>query len=269
MPDPIPADIEDALLASATRRGRMGEPFHYLSVTPSTNDAAAALAEQGAAEGTTVMAGAQTSGRGRRGRDWFSPPGAGLYASVVFRRSPLTPALTLAGGVAVAEGIQAATGLPVEIKWPNDIVIRDGGARGSRRKLAGILAEASSGSSGVQYVVLGFGVNVRQASLPPHLAALASSLEAELGRPAEVALVLAEILVALNLRVRQLRSGEAETMLNRWRALAPLAVGSAVEWDRASGRTRGTTIGVDDTGALLVKAEHGTERILSGEVRWL
>ena len=269
MPDPIPAEIAAALRASAGRRGRVGEPFYYFAVTASTNDAAARLAEQGATEGTAVMAGAQTAGRGRLGREWFSPPGAGLYASVVFRQTPLLPALTLAGGVAVAEGIQAATGLPVEIKWPNDVVIRDGAARARRRKLAGILAEASSGSSGVQYVVLGFGVNVRQASLPADLSTTASSVEAELGRAVDIGPVLAEILAALNVRVQQLHRGEAETMLNRWRALAPLAVGSIVEWDRAGGRARGTTLGVDETGALLVKAEHGTERILSGEVRWL
>lgn len=269
MPDPIPADIAAALRASAGRRGTVGEPFHYFSVTGSTNDAAARLAEQGATDGTAVMAGAQTAGRGRLGRQWFSPPGSGLYASVVFRQAPLVPALTLAGGVAAAEGIQAATGLPVELKWPNDVVIRDGAARAHRRKLAGILAEASSGSAGVQYVVLGFGVNVRQVSLPADLSTSASSLESELGRSVDIGPVLAEILAALNVRVQQLQQGEAETVLTRWRALAPLAVGSVVEWDRGGERARGTTAGVDDTGALLVKAERGTERILSGEVRWL
>ena len=269
MSDPIPEDIAAALRASAASRGSIGEPFHYFSAVASTNDAAARLAERGAADGTTVVAGAQTAGRGRLGREWFSPPGAGLYASVVFRGGDLSPALTLAGGVAVTEGIQAATGLPVEIKWPNDVVIRDGPSRSCRRKLAGILAEASTSGSGVHYVVLGFGVNVRQASFPPDLAASASSLEAELGRRAELGTVLAEILAALNVRVQQLRGGETTAMLNRWRALAPLAVGATVEWDRAGGRTRGTTHGVDETGALLVRAAHGMERILSGEVRWL
>ena len=269
MPDAVPADIAQALRASASRRGSIGEPFRYYTVISSTNDAAARLAEAGAPEGTTVVAGTQTAGRGRLGRTWFSPEGTGLYASVVFRGADLTPALTLAGGVAVADGIQASTGLPVEIKWPNDVVIRDGASRSGRRKLAGILAEASTGAAGVQYIVLGFGVNVRHASFPPELSMVASSIEAELGRAVEVGPVLAEILAALNTSLQQLRAGELDRMLDRWRALAPLAVGSAVEWDRAGGRMRGTTAGVDETGALLVRAEHGTERILSGEVRWL
>ena len=88
----------------------------------STNDVAAGYAERGAPQGTTVLAAAQTSGRGRLGRHWYSPPGAGLYFSIVIRSRAAAPFLTLAGGVAVAEGIRAATGLPLEIKWPNDVV---------------------------------------------------------------------------------------------------------------------------------------------------
>ena len=91
-------------------------------------------------KGTTVVAAAQTAGRGRLGRTWFSPPGAGSMSrsSAATRRA--APLLTLAGGVAVADGIRAATGLPVQIKWPNDVVV-EGGAPARRRKLAGILAE--------------------------------------------------------------------------------------------------------------------------------
>src|SRR6185436_9792131 len=112
--------------------------------TSSTNDVAAHLAELGANEGTIVAADAQTAGRGRLGRSWFSPPGAGLYVSIVLRPSGdlsktgnPSALLTLASGVAIAEGVGASTGLPVEIKWPNDVMI-------GRRKLAGILAEATA-----------------------------------------------------------------------------------------------------------------------------
>src|SRR2546430_11342649 len=122
MSDAIPAEFNDALRATVDERGVFGARLHYFTETGSTNDLAFAAAERGEPEGTTFVAGAQTSGRGRRGRTWFSPPGAGLYLSTIVRRASLAPWLTLAGGVAVAEGIRAASGLPVEIKWPNDVV---------------------------------------------------------------------------------------------------------------------------------------------------
>src|SRR5262249_9529439 len=114
MSDPLPGEFRDALRASARRRRRFGEPVYYFVAPGSTNDVAAALAEAGAAEGTMVVASAQTRGRGRFGRDWFSPPGAGLYVSLVCRNPAAAPMLTLAGGVAVADGVRAATGLPVQ-----------------------------------------------------------------------------------------------------------------------------------------------------------
>jgi biotin-(acetyl-CoA carboxylase) ligase len=69
--------------------------------------------------------------------------------------------------------------------------------------------------------------------------------------------------------VQHLRSGNRSMVLDRWRALAPSSLGSTVEWERTNGRTRGTTAGVDDDGALLVRMGEATERIVSGEVRWL
>jgi BirA family biotin operon repressor/biotin-[acetyl-CoA-carboxylase] ligase len=269
MPESLPPDFETALLMSAARRGAIGDPVWYFSETLSTNDIAVTLAERGAAQGTMVIASAQTAGRGRLGRGWYSPPGAGLYVSVVLREPQLAPLVTLAGGVAVADGIRTATGLPVEIKWPNDVVVRESRARDRRLKIAGILTEASTGAEGLQYVILGFGINVRKAALPPALTGIASSIEAELGRPVEPAPVLAETLAALNAQVRFLTAGDSPAILNRWRALAPSAVGAAIEWDRASERTRGTTAGIDDQGALLARTGDRTERILSGEVRWL
>jgi BirA family biotin operon repressor/biotin-[acetyl-CoA-carboxylase] ligase len=269
MPDPLPPELEAALRASAARRGPIGDPAWYFHETVSTNDAASALAARGAAEGTIVIAAAQTSGRGRLGRGWHSPPGAGIYASVIFRNPRVASLLSLAAGVAVADGIRAATGLPVEIKWPNDVVVRDGPSRARRRKLAGVLAEASTGAEGLQHVILGMGINVRSAPLPPELAESATSIEAELGKAVEPAAVLAETLAMLNDQVQRLARGDRTALLARWRALAPLATGSPVEWDRAGARTRGTTAGISDDGALLVQAGTGIERILSGEVRWL
>jgi Biotin/lipoate A/B protein ligase family len=121
MPEPLPADLAAALDATRERRGPFGQSISYFAEATSTNDIAATLAAAGAPEGTTVIAGAQTAGRGRLGRTWFSPPGAGLYMSVILRSREAAPYVTLAAGVAVAEGVRAATGLPLELKWPNAV----------------------------------------------------------------------------------------------------------------------------------------------------
>jgi BirA family biotin operon repressor/biotin-[acetyl-CoA-carboxylase] ligase len=267
MPEPLPDDVASALERTTHRRGPFGRRVFYFSEIGSTNDYAATLAESGAPEGTTVIASAQTAGRGRFGRTWFSPPGAGLYVSVIVRDIRAAPLLTLAGGVAVADGIQRATGLRVEIKWPNDIVVDTG--LGRRRKLAGILAEGSTGPEGLQHVVLGFGINIGSMAYPVEIADRATSLEAELGREVDPGPVLGEILAELGGHVARLASGEAATVLDRWRQLAPSARGARVEWDGPSGTRTGRTAGIDDTGALLVHDGPGTERIISGTVRWI
>ena len=268
MSEPLPADIAAALGRTVDRRGLFGQPTYYFSETRSTNDVAAALAERGAPEGATVIACAQTAGRGRFGRGWFSPPGAGLYVSIVFRNPRAVPLLTLAGGVAVADGVRAATGLPVSLKWPNDVVVEAG--RGGRwRKLAGVLAEASSGTGGLEHVVLGFGVNLRPAAYPPLIADRATSIEAELGRVPDAAAVLAETLCMLAAYNEAIHAGDASSLLDRWRALAPSARGATVQWAAAGRELTGITAGIDDTGALLVQAGGRMERIISGELRWV
>ena len=266
MGEPLPDDLASALDRSADRRAAFGADLHYFVETGSTNDVAGALAEAGAPEGTTVVASAQTAGRGRFGRTWFSPPGAGLYVSVIVRDRRAAPFLTLAGGVAVAEGIRRATGLVTEIKWPNDVLVDAG--LGRLRKLAGILAEASSGPEGLQHIVLGFGINVRPAAYPSEIAGRATSLETELGREVDAGPVLAECLAALAAQVESLRAGDAAAVLDRWRRLSPTAHGRAVEWDGAAGTMTGRTAGIDASGALLVHHDAGTERIVSGTVRW-
>jgi BirA family biotin operon repressor/biotin-[acetyl-CoA-carboxylase] ligase len=267
----MPRELEQALHAAADRIAPFGRRIVHFEETGSTNDEAAKLAARGAEEGTLVIADAQTAGRGRLGRSWLSPPGAGLYASLIMRpdaRRPLAPRgaeglLTLAGGVALAEGLRAATGLVVELKWPNDLM-----APGGRRKLGGILTEGSSEGTALVYVVFGFGINLRGV-FDGGLAERATSLEAELGRPIERSAVLVECLAALAARARDLADGRAADVRARWQALAPSARGRTVEWTADAGRRSGVAQGIDDSGALLVRVGGVLERIVSGEVRWL
>jgi BirA family biotin operon repressor/biotin-[acetyl-CoA-carboxylase] ligase len=265
----VPADVAREIARVAGRAGMIGRRLYWFESTASTNDNAARLAEAGADEGTTVVAEMQTAGRGRHGRVWFSPRGAGLYASVIVRPGTAlsddeNPAalLTLASGVAIAEAVRSVTGLPAEIKWPNDVVI--GG-----RKLAGILAEAAVQAGALQFVVVGFGVNLQPAAYPPELALRATSIEAETTRPADRAMMLAEILAALGERYADLRAERFDVILSAWRQLATSLPGAHVEWDSPAGVVRGRAQDIDRHGALLVRIGGKVERLIAGEVRWL
>jgi BirA family transcriptional regulator, biotin operon repressor / biotin---[acetyl-CoA-carboxylase] ligase len=265
----VPADVRSALVGAAGGLGVFGRCIHWLETTTSTNDVAAHLAELGADEGTTVVAEAQTAGRGRLGRTWFSPPGAGLYVSIVLRpsgdlstRSNPAAFLTLASGVAITEGVRASTGLPVEIKWPNDVMI--GG-----RKLAGILAEATAQADRLQHIIVGFGVNLQPAAFPLELAKRATSIEAETGRPADRAQIFSQILTAFAARYADLQAARFDAILSAWRALSPSLPSSWIEWDTATGVLRGRAEDIDEHGALMVRVGGTLERVVAGEVRWL
>lgn len=271
-PEPLPAELAEALSAAGGTLGRLGSRVLYFPSIGSTNDVAAALAGHADGEGAVVVADAQSEGRGRRGRSWFSPHGAGLYVSVVLTpaRARLAPdrataLLTLAAGVALAEAIQHATGLAPDIKWPNDLLI-------GRRKLAGILAEgvaAPSSTGGIHAVVLGFGVNVQRASYPPELSDRVTALETELGRHVDRAALFARSLAALAARYDDLLDARFDAILDAWRRRAPGSRGAEVAWDTLQGTQTGTTAGIDETGALLVQSGDRLERLLAGEVRWV
>jgi BirA family biotin operon repressor/biotin-[acetyl-CoA-carboxylase] ligase len=272
-PDPIslPDDIATALAMVRDRPGTFGRRVLWYAEVGSTNDVAAALADRGEPEGTVVGADAQSAGRGRHGRAWASPPGAGLYLSTVTRPAAhAVGLLTIAAGVAIADGIQAATGLQPQLKWPNDIYM-------DRRKLAGILAEAGTSrhphaddaSAGVQYVILGCGINLMPAAYPPDVAARATSIESELGRPIDRGLMLVQCLAALDLRYRELQSQASASVIDRWRDRAVSTFGRRVEWDVAGVTRQGVAENIDETGALLVRDGATRSRVISGEVRWL
>jgi len=124
---------------------------------------------------------------------------------------PPTTLLTITAGVALAEGVSASSGVDVDLKWPNDLYV-------SGRKLAGILAERSD-----DRVVLGYGVNLRDAAYPPDLRPRATSLESERGRPIDRTAVLVETLVALARRYDDLLDGRFDAILDAWRRRAPAA----------------------------------------------
>ena len=268
MADTLPPDLARALELARPRLGRLGSRVLFFRSTGSTNDVALNLAALGDHEGAVIVADQQTAGRGRRGHAWFSPAQSGLYASVVVSpgRARTEPAraialLTLATGVALAEGIEAFSGLRPTLKWPNDVFI-------ARRKVAGILAEASGSRPVGEAVVVGYGINVRPTMYPPELGDRATSLEAELGRRVDRHQMFVETLAALGRRYQDLLDGRFGAILDAWRDRAPSAIGAAVAWPTTAGEQSGITAGIDADGALLVQVGGRTERIIAGELTW-
>ncbi|MPZ16529.1 MAG: biotin--[acetyl-CoA-carboxylase] ligase [Luteitalea sp.] len=278
----LPNDLGVALAGVVQHAGAFATRVLFRPIVASTNDEAAALAAGGAPEGTIVIAEEQTAGRGRRGRTWHSPAGAGVYFSIVFRPTgaeslttqgggSATALLTVMSGVAVAEGIRQASGLAVAIKWPNDVVVEarvpvTGRAR--RRKLAGILAEAAVTGEQLQHVIVGIGVNVREAPRPREIVQLATSIEGELGRSCERGALVAAIVAALAFWRRRTLAGDLQAVLQRWRELSPSSRGVRVGWEAQGRLRRGVTAGIDSTGALLVDTPEGRERVVAGELSW-
>jgi BirA family biotin operon repressor/biotin-[acetyl-CoA-carboxylase] ligase len=271
-------------LHRAPPRTRVARHVLFFDAAGSTNDIAATLAAEEEASGLAVIADTQTRGRGRLGRQWFSPPGSGLYVSLVL--SPGTDAgeperairlLTLMAGVALAEAIETVTGLAPSIKWPNDLLI-------GPRKLAGILAEMVNREIRLKPdptqtvrlkpdttsapIILGYGINVGLAAYPPELADRATSLERELGRPIDREATGAATLTAIDRRYADLAAGRFDAILDAWRARAVGHRGGRVAWDTTEGERRGVTDDIDAWGALLVRTDRGVERLVAGEVRW-
>jgi len=235
-------------------------PIEHHARLGSTSDLLKEKAREGAPEWAAVLADEQTGGRGRQGRAWASPPG-GLYLSVLLRPQ-FAPAslIPLAAGVAVVEALREH-GVTAELKWPNDVLA--GG-----RKLAGILAEASSSSSGLEWVVLGVGMNLLAPSeaLPDDLRDGAASVLALTGRRLEPAAAATAVLARLTVWYDALRA-DAPSVLRAWRACAVPWWGRRVELRSRGSVVRGVAEDLDPAGALLLTLEDGSRRtVLSGEV---
>src|SRR5262245_12215548 len=264
--DPLPADLAAALAAMGPRLGPFGR-LRFRTEVDSTNDLALTLALAGEPEGTAILADAQRLGRGRRGREWFSPPAAGIYLSVIIRpRTPTgaLPLVTLAAGVAAARAIRSQTALPLELKWPNDLVIGR-----PWRKLGGVLCEAAGQGSRVEAVVVGIGINLLRAAYPREIGERATSIETELGRPIERAPLVVDLLESLRTLVDRLHVDDRDGICRDWRQLARAALsGAGVRWQGRDGERRGRARDIDRDGALLVEADGQVERIIAGEVKW-
>ncbi|MCC6237183.1 MAG: biotin--[acetyl-CoA-carboxylase] ligase [Dehalococcoidia bacterium] len=249
--------------------GAVGAVVRYLERTPSTMDDARAGAAAGGAPGTVYVAGAQSAGRGRHGRDWLSTASVGLYATYHLRTSSLEgmPLYSLAGGLAASDAVLAASGLATVLKWPNDV--QHVAADGSARKLGGVLAESRITPGHAEAdVFLGVGINVRAVPLPPELEARATSIEASGCPPPALEVLLASLSHALS-SWTALLDASPSALIEAWRARL-VTIGQRVRLATPAGPVEGLAVDVTPRGELVLRHDDGrTVAYAAGDVTTL
>jgi BirA family biotin operon repressor/biotin-[acetyl-CoA-carboxylase] ligase len=239
----------------------IGKIINFHDVVISTNDIAKELAEGGAREGTVVVARKQTGGKGRLNRTFSSPDG-GIYLSIILRPG-LPPeemaSLPLIAGLSVSKAIQCTIFKEILLKWPND-VMKDG------RKIAGILTTSSIKGRDIEYVIVGIGINLntRIEDLPDDIRSIAGSVKDADGEDIDPNEFLRDLLYFLDLQYSQFISGDRESLLDQWSSRSE-TIGREVTVKTDSGEISGKALGLDQSGALIIRSKKGMERVDSGD----
>ena len=252
-----------AALESALSETIFSGKLHFLPLTDSTNTDAMDAARGGAPHGSVYFADEQLAGRGRGDHTWHSAVGEGLYVSILLRpRIPTAslPLLPLVAGLAAAEAIRAVSGLKVDLRWPNDLLL-------GPRKAGGILVEAHSESNEVGFAVVGIGINVHQRGFAPGMSTAATSLDLESGRGIPRQPLLVSLLKSLQRETLALADAAAA-------AIIPARVEQASTWLRGRNvevhgpqACTGVTAGLDRHGFLLVRTSAGVVTVQTGGIR--
>lgn len=243
----------------------IGKNIYYEYEIDSTNVLARQLAQQGALDGSLVLAEIQTAGRGRLGRVWVSDAGKGLWSTLILRPQ-IAPSelagITIVTAVAMARAIQAVAGITVEVKWPNDLLYKG-------KKLAGILAELNGEMDRVKYLLCGIGVNINHNAddFPEELQKIATSLQMITDKQLNRQQLLQAYLTFFEQGYEQLLVGNMKTTIDYAREYSA-TLGKRVTISCGGNRQIvGTAVALDDDGSLWLEDENGEKRRLySGEI---
>ena len=237
--------------------------LHFAPTTDSTNTDALEAARASGPHGSVYFADEQLAGRGRGDHAWLSAAGQGLYVSILLRpaipaaRLPLLP---LAAGLAAANAIRETTGLTVDLRWPNDLLI-------GSRKVGGILVESKIETNLVAYAVVGIGINVHQRGFPADMATPATSLDLESGKTVSRQTLLMELLAAIEQESLGLLDPAAiETVPRRVQQASTWVAGRRVHVHGPQACT-GVTAGLDENGFLLIRIATGLVTVSTGGLR--
>lgn len=242
-------------LQSALSTTTFGRALTLEGEVASTQDLARTAAEQGAPEGYLVIAERQQSGRGRMGRSWVSPYGKGIWMSMVLRPNvPIhcAPQLTLLAAVALCRSLRRVTGLPIGIKWPNDLLV-------GRRKISGILLESAAEDERLKYIVAGIGisVNLSEADYPEEMLEKAVSLRIAADRPMNRTDMLADFLSEWESLYELFLKEGFRPIATLWESMA-VSLGQKVKLTTPQGELTGIPEALDDSGAIKVRREDGS-----------
>jgi BirA family biotin operon repressor/biotin-[acetyl-CoA-carboxylase] ligase len=263
MDDPFDIPALDAALRDTPFAGKL----RFFPSIHSTNTHAMQEAESNAPDGMVYFADEQTAGRGRGAHQWSSPPGSGLYVSVLLRPR-IPPAdvlwLSLAAGLAVRHAVEQITSLTCDLRWPNDLLL-------GPRKFCGILTELNAEVTRIRHLVIGIGINVHQAEFQPELRDIATSLHIETGREWPRQELLVALLQSLHREVVALSdpatAREAtQSILERLERASSWIRGKQVRVEEMEGFS-GVTDGLDARGFLQVRTPQGLRTVYSGGVR--
>jgi len=246
----IPEKIENGFINNVIVLDRIG----------STNDECKRMASDGAEEGTLVIAEEQTGGKGRLGRSWSSPKGNGIWMSLILRPQVNlynVSAITLAAGLAVCKALNNF-GVEAGIKWPNDVYING-------KKVCGILTEMSASSEGVDYVVVGMGINVNTPYFPQELENIACSLYTETNKKYERNTIITEVLKQFEKYYDAFLADGFSAIKNEYKRNC-INIGKRVNVLSAESY-EALAVGINDSGELVVRKDNGEETVVfSGEV---
>jgi BirA family biotin operon repressor/biotin-[acetyl-CoA-carboxylase] ligase len=247
----LPTAMDAHLIERNLGARRVGRQVICFAEVDSTNDVAAKSAEQTGADGLVVLAECQRCGRGRLGRRWLSPPGANVLMSVLLidRRGALShDALTIAAGLAVAEGIEDATALPCRLKWPNDVLLEG-------RKVAGVLVELKRRRRGC-CVVIGIGINVNAHPPDEEVESPATCLSRHVGEQVERTEVVRGVLRRLGGWIEELEAARLQALHSAWRQRCEM-VNQRVVVESAGKSVVGRVLDVDPLEGLIICDDHG------------
>jgi BirA family biotin operon repressor/biotin-[acetyl-CoA-carboxylase] ligase len=259
VPDILTADM----LRQRLKGSLFGKRIHHFFKVDSTNRVALDLGHAGEPEGAVILAEEQTAGRGRAGHPWHSERATGIYATVLLRPhlAPVqAPLLTMMAGLSAHTAIQAQTGLNVDLKWPNDLLIHG-------KKVGGILTEMHAEPAQIRFVIVGIGLNANQERFPAELSAIATSLRVESGRPQSRLELLVRLLREFENDYNRFLADGAGSVTNRFSVISSYAQGKRVRVTNGKDSFAGITAGLGPEGLLLVRRDNGqVVTVIAGDV---
>src|SRR5439155_12771008 len=259
----VPDILTPELMHTGLKGSLFGKRIYHFFRTDSTNRVGMELGYAGEPEGAVILDEEQSAGRGRAGRSWKSERAAGIYVTLVLRPkiSPMqAPLLTMMAGLSAHSAIQAQTGLRLDLKWPNDLMLNG-------KKLGGILTEMHADTSLVRFVIVGIGINVNQEKFPGELNAIATSLRAETGKGQSRLELLARLLREFESDYNRFLRDGASSVTAGFTKASSYAVGRRVRVTNGAENFTGVTAGLAPEGLLQVEREDGrVVMVIAGDV---